>query len=802
MTIGTPVRSVSLAVALVASACGGRSTDPDPAAIRLVDAFTEASVSGTPDAAARPIPRTEWRFDAAAAGGHDAWQAGAGVAGLATKDGLLSGRTTDAFAAVYVKRASDLDNPDLVHAIEVRMRASAGGKMVVAPAGDKVDFEEMKKAAADPSQLAADLTPGTELQTYTITPPLPLAGSAFKHLVLRPSDAAGASFDIESVRLVFRREHLASIPSGVTWQGLKAIYRESLAARAPETITITVTVPERGWLDLGIGTIEDAPVTFTLAAKAGASGPVSLLERTVTTPHRWEQVPVDLAQFAGRDVALSLSLGADDPGTIGFWGSPVVRSRAASPRAPSGASGAAGARPRGVIVIQADTLRRDHLDLYGYGRKTAPQLTRLAGEGTTFTNYTVQGTWTKVSTPSLMTSLYPLTHGVHDFYDRLPAAAHTMAESFRNAGYATVSYSSVIFAGQFTNLHKGFEEVHEDGSLTGQGSSKTAREYIDRLSAWLEQHHDTPFFAFLNVFDPHDPYQPARPYDTLWADPARKDEHEKQVAAVKTIITDPLRKQFGMPTRQELVKAGFDPDKYVQYDRDWYDGSIRGLDVEVARLVQKLRTLGVDQDTLLVFLSDHGEEFLEHGQMFHGQTVYGELTQVPLVVRWPAGVASGRVVDEVVQSIDVMPTLLELSGIASPEGIQGQSLVPLVRAGADPSAWVPRPAITEKAKTSGGFAPPPHDTESYAIVDAGWKLVHNVARPDGTPEFELYDFAKDPLNTRDVAAQHPEVVARLAKALQGWRAMATAARLKPDSETTRSLSPEQLQRLKSLGYVR
>jgi arylsulfatase len=192
--------------------------------------------------------------------------------------------------------------------------------------------------------------------------------------------------------------------------------------------------------------------------------------------------------------------------------------------------------------------------------------------------------------------------------------------------------------------------------------------------------------------------------------------------------------------------------------------------------------------------------------MFHGQSVYGELTQVPLVMHWPAGLPASRVVDDVVQSIDVMPTLLELSGIAPPGGLQGQSFVSLLRDDSNQGTrrWQRRPAVTQKALTDAkkGAAPPPHDTESFAILDGQWKLVRHTVRPHGGPEFELYDFAKDPLNITDVAAKHPDVIARLSKALDGWKQMASSAKLKPDAETTKSLSPEQLQRLKSLGYVR
>jgi arylsulfatase A-like enzyme len=416
-----------------------------------------------------------------------------------------------------------------------------------------------------------------------------------------------------------------------------------------------------------------------------------------------------------------------------------------------------------------------------------------------------------------MTSLYPSTHGVLEFMDRLPAAAQTLAESYREAGHATVSYSSVLFTGQFTNLHQGFEELHEQGSVQDRESSKTAREFTDRLLEWIERHRDVPFFAFLHVFDPHDPYEPYSPYDTLWADPSKKEEHTRQTEEVRKVIADPLLKQFGMPTRDDLLKAGVDPDAYVAHDKDWYDGSIRAMDVEIGRLLERLRHLGLDEDTLVLFTSDHGEEFLEHGRTFHGQSVYGELTNVPLIMRWPGVLPQGRVIDETVQNIDIMPTLLDLSGLPHPEGLQGQSLMPLIvpedegrrQAGrglgavAAAEGWVPRPAISEKAPTQAADgSPPPRETESYAIVDGDWKLIHNRIRAEGAPEFELYDAGRDPLNLNDVASEHPDVVARLARLLEGWKQMADAARLKPDSEAGQGLSQEELQRLRSLGYIR
>jgi arylsulfatase A-like enzyme len=386
-----------------------------------------------------------------------------------------------------------------------------------------------------------------------------------------------------------------------------------------------------------------------------------------------------------------------------------------------------------------------------------------------------------------------------------------MAEVYRDAGYATLSMSSILFTGKFTNLHRGFEEVHEDTSLPDRESSKTARIYVDRLLPWLEAHRDVPFFVFLHVSDPHDPYRPYPPYDTLWADPAKREEHERQNKEVRKFVSAPLLKAFGMPTREELVKAGFDADAYVDYDRDWYDGSIRAMDAEIGRLVERLRGLGLDRKTLLVFTGDHGEEFLEHGRTFHGQSVYGELDTLPLVFWGPGRVPAGSTVDRTVETIDIMPTLLEISHLKSPPQAQGRSFLSLLASGrggetsdvrADASGWIDRPAITEKAVTTEPMgAPPPQDTESTSIVAGRWKLIHNTRRPEGKPEFELYDHEKDPLDGSDVAAAHPEVVQDLARKLESWRKMTAAAKVKPDAETAKTLSKEELERLRSLGYI-
>jgi len=257
-----------------------------------------------------------------------------------------------------------------------------------------------------------------------------------------------------------------------------------------------------------------------------------------------------------------------------------------------------------------------------------------------------------------------------------------------------------------------------------------------------------------------------------------------------------------MATRDELVKAGIDPEAFLRYSKDWYDGSIRAMDAELARLVERLHERGLADRTVIAFFADHGEEFHDHGRMWHGQSVYGEMIRVPLILWGPGRVPRGLKVEQPVELIDVMPTLVEFAGLAPPQGVQGRSLGPLLVAGAPATsggARPDRPIFAEKQPQ--GRKDYPGASESYAIIEGEWKLVQNVARPPEKPEFELFAFYKDPLDQKDLAPANPDVVKKMAGMLDQWRQKTKAARLKPDSEATKGLSKEQLEQLRSLGYV-
>lgn len=226
------VRQLLLIPAFIALAgCGNGSSSSSPTVIRLVDAFKPEMVEGSAERAAARTP-TEWRFTAGTAG----WIAGRNVEGFGLREGRLTGRSATDFPILSVSRTRDLGNADQLHAVEIRMRVSAGSNVAffARPAGP-VDFAQAEGTGrGNPWQAVSPLLPGGEIQTYRLISPIPINMSRAHHLLVRPTDVAGSTFEIESVRMITRREHLAAVDSGMGWHGLNDIFREALVSRAPD----------------------------------------------------------------------------------------------------------------------------------------------------------------------------------------------------------------------------------------------------------------------------------------------------------------------------------------------------------------------------------------------------------------------------------------------------------------------------------------------------------------------------------------------------------------------------------------
>src|SRR5262249_8846601 len=354
--------------------------------IRLADLYKASALEGATKTTTT-IPPTIWRFGSSDlkpnSGTTGGWVAQTGVRDLKIQDGKLTGTSTDPIPIISVEREMDPNDRDLFYALEVRLKVSAGQNLSFDFSDrEKVDIKRVlgyMEAFAWPSTpLIAD----NQFHTYTVHSPFSTDSSGMRHLMLRPTDAVGATFEIESVRIIFRKEYLAGIASGVSWQGLSGVYQETIVSRSAERIRLTVKPPDNAWLDLNIGTVEDVPITFHVEAMRTDHKLHLLMERTLTTPHRWETAQLDLHRYAGQTTDLVLSITSEHPGALGFWGSAAVRSNGWSIRRVEGGSDRKA--PQNVILVWTDTLRRDHLSLYGYNRDTSPHISKMASEGVVF----------------------------------------------------------------------------------------------------------------------------------------------------------------------------------------------------------------------------------------------------------------------------------------------------------------------------------------------------------------------------------------------------------------------------------
>lgn len=230
-------------------------------------------IEGSPQSA-EAKPAALWDFTTAANAGSGAdatlgWKAGPGVSGLRIVDGRLSGRSTTEFPVIYAERPV-MDANDVLHSLDLRIRVDGGANMSangLRTANLNLD-QAIQGAKAFPWPLSSPLLAGEAFQSLSIQPPVSLALRTVETIAIRPVDVAGATFEIESVRLVSQKEHREAIPTGVGWNGLGEIYRETLVSRSPERFLMELDIPSNTWLDVNIGTVDNEPVTFKITASS------------------------------------------------------------------------------------------------------------------------------------------------------------------------------------------------------------------------------------------------------------------------------------------------------------------------------------------------------------------------------------------------------------------------------------------------------------------------------------------------------------------------------------------------------
>gem|GEM_PF-568902 len=485
-------------------------------------------------------------------------------------------------------------------------------------------------------------------------------------------------------------------------------------------------------------------VRFRVVAEEGRTATTLLDERIGPSRSRkpvpWQQRTVDLERFAGRRVRLRFETDAAQGLDVlrGFPAFAGVEVTARGPRRPA---------PNVVLVI-VDTLRADRLSLYGYERPTSPRLDDWARRrAVVFDRVVAPAPWTLPSHASIFTGLDSLVHGANTD-EPVSGSLVTLAERLRDAGYVTYAVTGGGYLASEYGLMQGFERVsyyHEprlDPALVGNDIESG----MERALTFLDASVERPFFLLFHTYEVHSPYRAREPYfRQLHGSPWTGDPPE-----LSTTPKEP-RKEEGF-----LVKAWLRerlPGPHPGYRRlepselplltDLYDSNVTFADEHVGRLLDRLAQLGIEDETVVVVTSDHGESLGERGMAGHSSLQECEL-MVPLIVATPSGAGAGARVPTQVRLLDLAPTILDLLGMAPLEGVAGRSLAPLL---SGRRADIPDEAWSYAGSSNFGLGVRVADRLKYTYNNSPW--------PPVAGEEALYRLDEGSRELADVSGEDP-----------------------------------------------
>jgi arylsulfatase A-like enzyme len=420
-------------------------------------------------------------------------------------------------------------------------------------------------------------------------------------------------------------------------------------------------------------------------------------------------------------------------------------------------------------LISLDTLRADHIGVYGYHRNTSPSIDAFAKESIVFGNAVVQSQWTLPSHMSIMTSLYPSSHGVTKPKDHLADEHVTLAELLREGGYQTAAFVDGGYMRGSFGFNQGFD-IYDDSQGGG------IKLILPKVKKWLDENKKNPFFLFIHCYDIHAPYDPPPPYDNIFHD---------------FTYTGDL-----FPNNETLFLALWRGLKVNNEDlrhfTALYDGGIRYTDEKIGEFLSYLRDSGLEDQSLIIITSDHGEEFKEHGRLGHGQLYYRPNLHVPLIIQIPNYPKKEARISELVQSIDLLPTILEVAGLPNHPSAQGRNLLPLIKRKKNffnYFLWKIFHPLKKDSHTSFSMEP---RNNLYSIIAEGYQLIHNL----NSNSIKLFNLNDDPLAKNNIANNHDDTVKRLLPELKE-----SYSAVPIHKASTISLDEQTREQLKALGYI-
>ncbi|TBL79423.1 sulfatase [Paenibacillus thalictri] len=405
------------------------------------------------------------------------------------------------------------------------------------------------------------------------------------------------------------------------------------------------------------------------------------------------------------------------------------------------------ATKKNLIVLGIDSLRRDRMSSYGYGKLTTPHMDRFAAEGVLFEQHFSPSIPTTPAYASMLTGTDCFGTDVVALRHQGPMGDHvkTLPELLADNGYNT---TCVGFTGNPSS--RGFQTYldyeawlpNEEGKCPkAENLNEVTIPELQRLAA-----DDKPFFLFLRHMDPHSPYLPPQPYERIFYGGNEKDPSNASMEPVYNF------KPFA-DFLKSWIPAGVTDEQYVSAQ---YDGAVAYMDACIQNLLTAVSGLGLDDNTLIVITADHGETLYEHDCYFDHHGLYDCTLVVPLIFKMPGVVPAGKRVSDTTVISDIMPTILDILGFEQPEDLSGRSLVPLM-------AGQPQPRISEFYITECTWM------RKHGWRTPHWKLIRSL-EPDfhNKPSVELYNLIEDPEENRNVAEQEPELVELLTARMEAY----------------------------------
>lgn len=511
--------------------------------------------------------------------------------------------------------------------------------------------------------------------------------------------------------------------------------------------------------------------------------------RSGDAPEGWRDREVDLGPYAGGSATLRFETvrSSAEATELPLWSVPTLYGpEPAAHRGPN------------LLLISVDTLRADHLGTYGYARDTSPFIDReLAAKGTVFERCISTATTTAPSHMSMFTGLAPTVHGVHgeDFLLALDGEIATLAEVLRRAGFETGAVTENGAMGAYRGFSRGFTSYYENRhrklfrrKLDFAGHIENT---LDRSLDWLERNRGTRFFLFVHTYQVHQPYTPPPAFEKFF----EGDDVDGRLA--------------------QRLPPKFQP---ISYDRE-----IRYTDASLREFFSKANARGLLEDTVVVLVSDHGDQFVEHGAIGHGPFLYDEVLHVPLIVRGP-GIAAGRRVEEPVSLVDLMPTLLAWTGTdhrdspARSFARRATEPVPQPPKEAPPIFSEARQGKAQLFTKKNGVRGARFQTPVFAIRVGDLKLIRTLGPPGAVssaalpvggvaPSYEYFDLATDPQELHDRWGPTEAEALRLRDLLEEHiarselRRRALEAETQPEPPTPTALDAERREKLRALGYL-